>query len=87
MVLWNIGVNKLGPNTSGLFLNFNPIFTAVLAFAFLGEKMTWLQAAGSAIVIAGCFLFTILKHKPGRLLEKHGDGSRVSLANLNNTIS
>lgn len=87
MVLWNIGVNKLGPNTSGLFLNFNPIFTALLALAFLDEKMTWLQAAGSAIVIAGCFLFTILKHKPGRLLEKHGDGSRVSLASLNNTIS
>lgn len=66
MVLWNIGVNKLGPSTSGLFLNFNPIFTAVLAFAFLGEKMTWVQAAGSVIVIAGCFLFTLLKNKPVR---------------------
>lgn len=70
MVLWNIGVNKLGANTSGLFLNFNPIFTAVLAFAFLGEKMNWTQAAGSAIVIAGCFLFAILKTRPGRLKEK-----------------
>lgn len=66
MVLWNIGVNKLGPSTSGLFLNFNPIFTAVLAFAFLGENMTWIQAAGSVIVIAGCFLFTLLKNKPVR---------------------
>jgi drug/metabolite transporter (DMT)-like permease len=70
MVLWNIGVNKLGPSTSGLFLNFNPIFTAILAFAFLEEKMTWIQAAGIAIVIAGCFLFTILKNKPVRLTEK-----------------
>ncbi|PWW28967.1 drug/metabolite transporter (DMT)-like permease [Cytobacillus oceanisediminis] len=70
MVLWNIGVKKLGPNTSGLFLNFNPIFTAVLAFAFLGEKMTWLQAAGSVIVIAGCFLFTILKHKPAKIQKQ-----------------
>ncbi|MBT2639825.1 DMT family transporter [Bacillus sp. ISL-39] len=66
MVLWNIGVNKLGPSISGLFLNFNPIFTALLAFTFLGEKMTWIQAAGSFIVIAGCFLFTILKNKPIR---------------------
>ncbi|MBT2694499.1 DMT family transporter [Bacillus sp. ISL-55] len=66
MVLWNIGVNKLGPSTSGLFLNFNPIFTAVLAFAFLGENMTWIQAAGSVIVIAGCLLFTLLKNKPVR---------------------
>ncbi|GAM15899.1 DMT family transporter [Mesobacillus selenatarsenatis] len=68
MVLWNIGVNKLGPSTSGLFLNFNPIFTAVLAFAFLGENMTWIQAAGSVIVIAGCFLFTLLKNKPVRFM-------------------
>ncbi|WLR54526.1 DMT family transporter [Mesobacillus subterraneus] len=68
MVLWNIGVNKLGPSTSGLFLNFNPIFTAVLAFAFLGENMTWIQAAGSVIVIAGCFLFTLLKNKTVRFM-------------------
>lgn len=70
MVLWNIGVNKLGPSTAGLFLNFNPIFTAVLAFAFLDEKMTWTQAAGSIIVIAGCFLFNILKNKPIPSKEK-----------------
>ncbi|CAM3835999.1 DMT family transporter [Cytobacillus oceanisediminis] len=68
MVLWNIGVNKLGPNTSGLFLNFNPVFTAVLAFAFLGEKMNWIQAGGSAIVIAGCILFTIFKNRPRTVL-------------------
>ncbi|GKU84559.1 DMT family transporter [Niallia sp. NCCP-28] len=58
MVLWNIGVQKLGATTSGVFLNFNPIFTAILAFLFLGEKMTWIQGIGSAVVIAGCYLFT-----------------------------
>ena len=26
MVFWNIGVQKLGATTSGIFLNFNPIF-------------------------------------------------------------
>ncbi|MGM0835212.1 MAG: DMT family transporter [Bacillota bacterium] len=64
MVFWNIGVKKLGPSTSGLFLNFNPIFTSLLAFAFLGEKMTWLQAVGSFFVITGCFLFPFLKSTP-----------------------
>jgi len=58
MVLWNIGVQKLGATTSGVFLNFNPIFTAILAFLFLGEKVTWIQGIGSAVVIAGCYLFT-----------------------------
>ncbi|TMU85886.1 DMT family transporter [Bacillus sp. BHET2] len=64
MVLWNVGVNKLGPSTSGLFLNFNPIFTALLAFVFLGEKMNGLQALGSMIVLAGCVLFSLFKTKP-----------------------
>jgi len=63
MVLWNIGVQKLGTNTSGLFLNFNPIFTAILAFIILGEKMTWIQGIGSTIVIVGCYLFSYFKTK------------------------
>ncbi|MBZ5199667.1 DMT family transporter [Planomicrobium chinense] len=57
-VLWNIGVKKLGATTSGLFLNFNPVFTAVLAFFILGEQMTGAQLLGSAVVIGGCFLFS-----------------------------
>ena len=61
MLLWNIGVQKLGATTSGMLLNFNPIFTAVIAFMWLGETMTWIQGVGSLIVITGCFLFTIFK--------------------------
>ncbi|WP_096154240.1 MULTISPECIES: DMT family transporter [Bacillus] len=58
MVLWNIGVSKVGATTSGLFLNFNPIFTVILAFFLLGEQMTWLQGLGSVIVILGSYFFT-----------------------------
>ncbi|EMA6344156.1 DMT family transporter [Bacillus cytotoxicus] len=61
MVLWNIGVQKLGATTSGIFLNFNPIFTAILAFLFLGEALTWVQVLGTAIVITGCYLFSHFK--------------------------
>ncbi|URM32640.1 DMT family transporter [Cytobacillus firmus] len=70
MVLWNIGISQLGASTSGLFLNFNPIFTALLAFIFLGEVMNWIQATGSIIVIAGCFLFSALKTRPGKTPRK-----------------
>lgn len=66
MVLWNIGISKVGASTSGLFLNFNPIFTALLAFICLGEVMNWMQAVGSIIVIAGCLLFSALKTRPGK---------------------
>lgn len=63
MVLWNIGVQKLGATTSGIFLNFNPIFTSILAFFLIGEQLTWLQGVGGIIVISGCFLFSYFKTK------------------------
>lgn len=55
MVLWNIGIQKLGATNSGIFLNFNPIFTALLAFLLLGEDMTWIQIIGGGIVIVYSF--------------------------------
>ena len=58
MLLWNICVQNVGSTTSGVFLNFNPIFTAILAFIFLGEQLTWIQGIGSIIVITGCYLFS-----------------------------
>lgn len=63
MLLWNICVQKLGSTTSGVFLNFNPIFTAILAFLFLGEQITIIQGISSAIVITGCYLFSYFKTK------------------------
>ena len=61
MVFWNIGVQKLGATTSGIFLNFNPIFTAILAFLFLGEELTWIQILGTIVVVTGCYLFSHFK--------------------------
>ncbi|KAB2334519.1 DMT family transporter [Cytobacillus depressus] len=63
MVLWNICIQKLGSTTSGIFLNFNPVFTSILAFFILGEQMTWMQGIGSTIVIIGCYLFSYFKGK------------------------
>lgn len=61
MVLWSIGIQKLGATTSGVFLNFNPIFTALLAFLILGESISWTQGIGGLIVILGCYLFSHFK--------------------------
>ena len=61
MIFWNIGVQKIGAITAGIFLNFNPIFTAILAFFILDEKLSWIQGIGSVIVIIGCYLFTYFK--------------------------
>lgn len=63
IVFWNLGVQKLGATTAGIFLNFNPVFTSILAFLFLDEKITWSQGIGSIIVIIGCYLFSYFKTK------------------------
>jgi drug/metabolite transporter (DMT)-like permease len=75
MLLWNIGVQKIGATNSGIFLNFNPIFTSILAFLILKEKLTWTELLGSIIVITGCFLFSYFgsnakKLHPKKLQEK-----------------
>ncbi|HWL23693.1 MAG TPA: DMT family transporter [Ureibacillus sp.] len=63
MLFWNICVHNLGSSISGIFLNFNPIFTAIIAFLLLGEKMSWIQGMGSIIAIIGCYLFSSFSKK------------------------
>jgi drug/metabolite transporter (DMT)-like permease len=70
MLLWNIGVQKMGATNAGIFLNFNPIFTAILAFLILKEKLTWAELIGSVIVITGCFLFSYFGSKAQKLTLK-----------------
>lgn len=72
MVLWNTGVQKIGATHSGMFLNFNPIFTAILAFTFLNEKLTIAEFAGSLIVIFGCFLFSFVGSLRKEIKAVHG---------------
>jgi len=80
MVFWNIGVQKIGATSAGIFLNFNPIFTMILAFFLLNEKMTWIQGLGSMIVILGSFLFTYFKTKGISKNKQILDEAKKSLA-------
>jgi drug/metabolite transporter (DMT)-like permease len=77
MVLWNMGVQKIGATSSGIFLNFNPIFTAILAFLFLREHLTWAELVGGIIVISGCYLFSYIGSKAKRKLPPINDPSIV----------
>ncbi|MFC4735945.1 DMT family transporter [Bacillus daqingensis] len=66
MVFWGTGVKHLGASTAGLFMNLNPVFTVILAFILLGEQPALLQIGGTAIVIAGCLLYSYasMERKP-----------------------
>lgn len=63
MLLWNMGVQKIGAAKSGIFLNFNPIFTSILAFFILQERMNIAEFSGTIVVILGCLLFTYYDKK------------------------
>jgi drug/metabolite transporter (DMT)-like permease len=58
MVFWNIGVHHIGGTTSGMFLNFNPLFTAIFAYFLLGETLGVSQFIGAIMIILGVLSFT-----------------------------
>lgn len=74
MVFWNIGVQKL-EQLHQVFSKLQSNFTAILAFLFLGEELTWIQIVGTMIVMTGCYLFshfkTVTVQPTGTLLRKH----------------
>lgn len=52
----HLGVARATPITAS-----TPLFAAVMAVMFLGESLSWLTAAGTALVLAGTY--TILKQR------------------------
>lgn len=55
---FNRGIEVLGPNKGGLFLHLVPVFAALLALAFLGERLETYHAIGIAAIAAGILLAT-----------------------------
>jgi drug/metabolite transporter (DMT)-like permease len=51
------GLQTVSAGVGGLIVSANPVFTAVLAAAFLGEALTWRKVAGLLLGVAGvCFI-------------------------------
>ncbi|HYF84263.1 MAG TPA: DMT family transporter [Clostridia bacterium] len=56
-IFWNIGVREIGVSKAGVFLNLNPVFTAVISLA-LGQKITIVQVLGGLLVFLGVYITT-----------------------------
>lgn len=52
-VFWNRGVELLGPAVAGLFVHLMPVFGALLAWLFLGERLEPYHLAGMALILTG----------------------------------
>ncbi len=53
---WNRGVATLGAARASLFAHLMPLFSAMLAYAFLGEQIAAFHLAGAALIFLGIFL-------------------------------
>ncbi|NNE37852.1 MAG: DMT family transporter, partial [Gammaproteobacteria bacterium] len=62
---WNKGIELVGANRAGLFLNLVPILTAILAYIFIDEVISWYHFFGLIIIISGIWLFN-LRQPPAR---------------------
>lgn len=55
-ILWNRGVREVGPNAAGITMQLMPVFGALLAVVFLGERMASYHWLGALLVLAGILL-------------------------------
>ncbi len=56
VVTFLAGLQRVGPTQSALLSALEPVFTVALAVAFLGERLTGAQIAGSVLVITAVIL-------------------------------
>ncbi len=70
-VLFADVVRKIGVSKTNVFVNLIPVFTALFAWLFMGEKVTLLKWGGIGIVVLGLFISQLGKFK-FRIKPIHG---------------
>lgn len=65
--LWNIGLQYTPTHISGMLIALEPVFGVLIAMLLLGERMTFLTAIGSVLVIGSAMLSTVIPI----LIERH----------------
>jgi uncharacterized membrane protein len=56
-LLYNYAIVRVPVTTAGMILNTLPVFGVAAAIAFLGERISWAQVAGAAVILVAFFLF------------------------------
>jgi drug/metabolite transporter (DMT)-like permease len=58
-ICWNRGVEIIGANRAGLFINLIPVFAAGMAVLFLGEEFKQFHLIGILMVLSGMVMFQL----------------------------
>jgi drug/metabolite transporter (DMT)-like permease len=77
---YNYALARLSASRTALFLNCVPVVTTIGAWAVLGERLTFLQIFGGALVLASVYLISTLEKHPPELSQKAPIDSEGSLA-------
>ncbi len=72
-LFYNRGIELIGANRGGAFLHVVPLFGAVMAVLFLGEKLEFFHIIGFATIIAGVVMTTRKPKKPKPSLASRGE--------------
>jgi drug/metabolite transporter (DMT)-like permease len=54
---WNKGVDLVGPNRAGLFINLIPAFASLLSVWLLAESIRWFHIGGMGLIAGGMMVF------------------------------
>ncbi|MBM3150897.1 MAG: EamA family transporter [Chloroflexi bacterium] len=57
--LYNVALTHLPSSVVNLIATSEPVFTAAIAFFLLGERLTWVQAGGSILILGGVALLRV----------------------------
>jgi len=60
---WNRGIEQIGANRAGLFINLIPVFAAGMALVFLGEEFKTFHLVGLGMVLAGMGMFQLSRSR------------------------
>ena len=55
-LVWMLAVQQLGPNRTSIFMNLTPVFTALIAYFWLGEQWMFYHSVGTVMAIGGVIL-------------------------------
>lgn len=54
---WNRGIEQIGANRAGLYINLIPLFASIMAVLFLGERFQSYHLYGMLIIVTGLLVF------------------------------
>lgn len=61
--LYNTSLSLLPSSVANLILTTEPVFTAMIAFIFLGERLAWVQIGGGLLILLGVVFLRVFEDK------------------------